>query len=198
MTPSLPVQRVVDLLTAAGYRLREAPATVASVPFEFSAMLVGSERALDLIVVIDVLVEPEARIRQKVEGLSRALDLASSRRPLTVVLVGPAPRAAVTEAISRVCRVLLVGTPTGPGADRFLVDALAALLPLDLPAASEAIVAPLDEVRRRLTASSADLLAPSVEAILDASLHDADSVRDVLRAQLQAAVTINLEGDALP
>lgn len=78
MTP-----RVVDLLTAAGYRLRETPVTVSYVPFEFPALLVGSEHSLDLIVVIDTLAESEVRIRQKVEGQSRALDLAASRRRLS-------------------------------------------------------------------------------------------------------------------
>jgi hypothetical protein len=89
MTQSQPVTRVVDILTNAGYRRRAAPVTVASVPFEFAALLLGSDRANDLIIVIDTLVDDEVRIRQKVEGLSRALDLVASRRPLTVVLVGP-------------------------------------------------------------------------------------------------------------
>lgn len=112
MTVSQPVQRVVDCLSTAGYRERESKTAIASVPFEFSAILVGSDRALDLIVVIDTLVEPELRIRQKVEGLGRALDLVTSRRPLTVILVGPAPKATTIQALSRVCRVLSVGTPT--------------------------------------------------------------------------------------
>ena len=99
------------------------------------------------IIVIDTLVDGEARIRQKVEGLSRALDLAASRRPLTVVLVGPPPRPTIVEALARVSRVLTVGTPTGDSADRFLADTLAVLLPLVLPDASEAVVDPLDEVR---------------------------------------------------
>jgi hypothetical protein len=69
MTMSPPVSRVVDRLTAAGYLLKEAPVTVSSLPFEFAAMLVGSARALDLIVVIDTLVESEVCIRQKVSAV---------------------------------------------------------------------------------------------------------------------------------
>lgn len=68
MTLSAPVQRVVDLLRSAGYRPLAAKTMIASVPFEFDALLVGSERALDLIIVVDTLIEREARSRQKVEG----------------------------------------------------------------------------------------------------------------------------------
>ncbi len=113
MTQSQPVIRVVRILTDAGYRTLEMPVTVASIPFEFAALLVGSDRANDLIVVIDTLDDSEARVRQKVEGLSRALDLVASRRPLTTVLVGPSPRPAIIEALARVSRVLNVGSPTG-------------------------------------------------------------------------------------
>lgn len=95
MTESQPVIRIVDILTSARYRHLKAPLTIASVSFEFAALLVGSDRANDLIVVIDTLVDGEVRIRQKVEGLSRALDLVASRRPLTVVLVGPRSRRGV-------------------------------------------------------------------------------------------------------
>ena len=49
MTLSAPVQRVVDLLRFAGYRPLAAKTMIASVPFEFDALLVGSERALVLL-----------------------------------------------------------------------------------------------------------------------------------------------------
>lgn len=190
MTFSAPVGRVVALLTAAGYRLREMPFTVSTVPFEFDAMLVGSERALDLIVVIDTLIEPEARIRQKVEGLSRALDLVASRRPLTVILVGPPPRSITVDAISRVSRVLRAGTPVGPEADRSLTDALAVLLPLTLPAADNTVVDPLSEVRRRLGPETRE--NETVEAVLEAASQGAEEVRDTLQADLRGAIAMTL------
>ncbi len=182
MTLSPPVQRVVTLLTQAGYRPREMPAVVASVPFEFAAMLLGADRALDLIIVIDTLIEPEPRIRQKVEALSRALDLVGSRRPLTVVLVGPLPRASILEALGRVCRVLPVGTPTGKKAGRFLSDALAVLLPLELPKSSEGVSDPLGEVRRRLAGSAA---ADAVSTLVALAPAGADAVRDALRTLIK-------------
>jgi hypothetical protein len=178
LTVNSPIQRVVTLLTNAGYRPRELPMTVAKMPFEFSAVLLGADRALDLIVLVDTLTEAESRIRQKIEGLSRALDLVASRRPLTVVLVGPPPRAAILEALGRVCRVLTVGTPTGKGADRFLSDALAVLLPLELPRADETVADPIGEVQKRLPAS------PDKEGLSDllkAAPQGADAVQDALR-----------------
>lgn len=194
MTQSQPVTRIVDILTSARYRHLEAPLTIASVSFEFAALLVGSDRANDLIVVIDTLVDGEVRIRQKVEGLSRALDLVASRRPLTVVLVGPPPRPSIIESLARVSRVLTVGTPTGDSADRFLTDTLAVLLPLALPDASEAVVDPIKEVRKQLAADiDQDALAP----LLAAAPGGADPVKDALRAMLETPLNLNSE-DPMP
>ena len=193
MTQNQPVNRVVQILTNAGYRNRPTPVTVASVPFEFAALLLGSDRANDLIIIIDTLVDSETRIRQKVEGLSRALDLVASRRPLTVVLVGPPPRTAIVEALSRVSRVLTVGTPTGDNADRFLADALAVLLPLSLPDASEAVAEPLGELRRHLPSDiDEDVVAP----LLTAAQLGTDAVREALRRTIEASLDIGSEDNA--
>jgi hypothetical protein len=192
VTPSQPVSRVVSLLTTAGYRQRETPVTVASVPFEFAALLVGSERALDLIVVIDTLTEPEVRIRQKIEGLSRALDLIASRRPLTIVLVGPPPRAMIVEALSRVCRVLSVGTPTGAGADTSVSDALAVLLPLDLADATESVVDPFGEVRRHLLPTEHE---EEVAQMLSSALDGPETVKQTLRTLLLEPLNATPEAD---
>jgi len=190
MTQSQPVTRVVDILINAGYRQRTAPISVASVPFEFAALLLGSDHANDLIVVIDTLVDGEARIRQKVEGLSRALDLVSSRRPLTVVLVGPPPRPTIVEALARVSRVLSVGTPTGDNADRFLSDTLAVLLPLGLPSASDSVVDPLNEVRRQLpTDIDQDDLAPMFAAAPSGT----DAVKEAFRVLLETPLDLDSE-----
>ena len=192
MTPSQPVSRVVKLLTTAGYRRRETPVTVASVPFDFAALLVGSDRALDLIVVIDTLTEPEVRIRQKIEGLSRALDLIASRRPLTIVLVGPPPRAMIVEALSRVCRVLSVGTPTGADADTFVGDALAVLLPLDLPDTNENVVDPFGEVRRHLQLTEHE---EEVALMLSSALDGPETVKQTLRTLLLEPINPTPEAD---
>lgn len=190
MTQNQPVTRVVDLLTKAGYRYRTTPVTVASVPFEFAALLLGSDRANDLIIVIDTLVDDEARIRQKVEGLSRALDLVASRRPLTVVLVGPPPRPTIVEALARVSRVLTVGTPTGDNADRFLADTLAVLLPLSLPDASEAVVDPLAEVLKQLPA---DIDHDAIAPLLATAPSGTEAVKEALRVLIEAPLHLDSE-----
>jgi hypothetical protein len=192
MTQSQPVRRVVDLLADAGYRQRETPVTVSSVPFEFSALFVGSDRSLDLIVVIDTLTELETRVRQKVEGLSRALDLVASRRPLTVVLVGPPPRAVIVAALSRVCRVLQVGTPTGSDAELSLRNSLAVLLPLELADASEIVADPFGEVRRYLQYAQHE---EAVAEILASALEGTETVKQTLRTLLSEPFHVTPEAD---
>jgi hypothetical protein len=190
MTQSQPVTRVVAILTDARYRHLQTPITVASVPFEFAALLIGSDRANDLVVVIDTLVDSEARIRQKVEGLSRALDLVASRRPLTVVLVGPPPRPSIVEALARVSRILQVGTPTGDNADRFLTDTLAVLLPLALPDTAEAVVDPINEVRKQLPT---DVDQDAIIALFAVAPGGADAVKEAFRTMLEAPLNSDSE-----
>lgn len=126
-----PVGRVTTMLEQAGYVGLDQPRPIGGVPFEFAAMLVG-RASLDLIVVLDLAIDAdEERIRRRVEALARALDLVSSRRSLTVVLVGPRPPQSLIQAIAEVARVLAVGTPA-EGDDASLQDALAVLLPLEL------------------------------------------------------------------
>jgi len=150
VTTATPIERVVEALTAAKYRPSLRPLTVASVPFEFAAVLVGTGRAPDLIIVVDTVAEPEHRIRQKIDSLGRALDVAGSRRPLTAILVGPRPSDMTLDVISRVCRVLPVGTPTGGDAESQLRDWLAVLLPLPLPDSDQTVADPQGELLAHL------------------------------------------------
>ena len=194
MTQSQPVTRVVQILTEAGYRTCQAPLTVASVPFDFAALLIGSNRALDLVVVVDILTEqPEPRIRQKVEGLSRALDLVASRRPLTVVLVGPPPRAATLEALTKVSRVLTVGTPIGDGASELIKTSLAVLLPLQLPDATEIAMDPLATVRSETAnVPEIEILSP----LFDSALSGPEAVKQALRGIICEPLNRAREEDA--
>jgi hypothetical protein len=145
-----PIDRVIEILAGANYRRTTRPFTVASVPFEFAAVLVGTGRAPDLIVIVDTVVDSELRIRQKIDALGRALDVAGSRRPLTAVLVGPKPSDATLDVMSSVCRVLPVGTPTGDQAEAQLRDWLAVLLPLPLPDPNQTVADPEGELRERI------------------------------------------------
>jgi hypothetical protein len=178
MTSGTPVERVVAVLTQAGYRPVSMPLIVASVPFDFAAALIGAERALDLIIVLDTVEEPEARIRQKVEALSRALDVIGSCRPLTAVLAGPRPHAVTLDALGRVCRVLPVGTPVGPATDQSLDDWLAVLLPLHLPQPTHAVADPMGELVRHMPQA---LDRAITRALINGAPKGAEAVKHVLR-----------------
>jgi hypothetical protein len=149
LTTITPLDRVIQILVT-NYCRVSTPLTVASVPFHFAAVLVGADRAPDLIVIVDTVEEPELRIRQKIDGLGRALDVAGSRRPLTAILVGPKPSDSTLDLLGRVCRVLPVGTPVGDDAETTLRDWLAVLLPLPLPDPSKALADPMGELKSRL------------------------------------------------
>jgi hypothetical protein len=126
------IERVISMLVEAGYRRQPMPLTVSKVPYEFAAALTGGERSLDLVIVVDLVLmdKNEPRLVQKLQSLSRALDLAESRRSVTAVLVGVAVSAETTEALGQVCRVLSVGLPPSDQEEQYLSDWLAVLLPL--------------------------------------------------------------------
>lgn len=134
-----PVQRAERALLAADFVSLGQPVSVAGVPFEFSAVMT-SERSLDLVVLIDTIqFGPEDRARRELEGLARALDIAKSRRPLTVVLIGKRWSEMTERAMSRVARVLLceVVVGTQEQQDAAVQSALAVLLPLRLDIATD-------------------------------------------------------------
>jgi hypothetical protein len=172
----------VSLLGGAGYAALDQPITVGGIPFEFGATL-AAKTSLDLVVVIDTMADDEDRIRRRVEGLSRALDLVRSRRPLTVILVGPPPGRAFTHALARVSRVLVVGTPTGADAEDELVDVLAVLLPLELSTQHDGTPESWAGVREELLAAHSDT---DTAAVLEASEAGADAVREALTRILAA------------
>jgi hypothetical protein len=175
MTASQPVERVVAMLQGAGYDRLPQPVEVAGIPFEFSAVM-AAKAALDLIVVLDTITESnEASIRLRIEGLGRALDLVESRRPLTVVLVGPEPMPDLHVALTRVARVLAVGVPSE---QRDLHQALAVLLPLELRTVAEMPESWQSAREKLLTAH------PAGAEVLDAAKHGAEEVTNAARELL--------------
>lgn len=188
-----PVRRVVAMLEDAGYAPVEQPQSIAGIPFEFAAMLVG-DTSLDLIAVLDLAIDSEEeRNRRRIEGLARALDVVGSRRSLTVVLVGPRPSQGLIQVIAEVARVLAVGTPV-EGEDAPLRDALASLLPLELVTEKEEGVkggkSDWPEVRDRLRGKYPTELEP----ILAVSGRGEGAVREALRAVL--AMPLEEEAEA--
>lgn len=176
MTTAIPVEEIVRLLiNSADYRKLEMPITVASIQFQFSAALVGTDRIPDLVIVADTNEELEQRIRQKILALARALDVVGSRRPLTVILVGPRPSTAMLNAVSRVSRVLPVGTDFGTDTDQTLCDWLSVLLPLQIPPPAETIDDPLSQLRQCPAVSGGGAVA---EDLISAASLGAEHVRD--------------------
>jgi hypothetical protein len=175
---SQPVERVVTLLSGAGYECLPQPVEVAAIPFEFSAVL-AARSSLDLVVVVDTVVDRGVEsIRRRVEGLSRALDLVESRRPLTIVLIGPEPVPELQVALTRIARVLVVGVPSD---ERELREAVAVLLPLDLVTVAE-MPESWPSAREKLLAAH-----PYAAELLQAAALGSEEVAEAARRRLLGA-----------
>lgn len=187
--------RVVEILVEeGGYRELTRPFKVGSVSFDFTHALVAGARANDLVIVIDLKGDTadDALIR-KVLALTRALDVMRSKRPVTAVLTSGQPRSETVQLISKVCRVLPVGSPTGPDAIDAVRDWLAALLPLTEPAAVETM---LDwEADLRAVAPEA-AKGELMEALIDAAPRGKLAVEEVLAATISQPMDIVLNADA--
>lgn len=145
MSQSLLVRGLVRRLEQVGFTSLPTPFRAASVEFEFTAALRGSGgRSLDLILIVDTATgdygdRDAASVRQRIQALSRALDVTQSRFLLTVVLAG-ATLASLIDALSPICRVLTIeeaalepdGSPSNDAARDTLDDHIRLLLPLDL------------------------------------------------------------------
>jgi hypothetical protein len=187
------IERVISVLVGAGYKELPKPLFVASLPFDFAATLVAGERALDLIVVVDMDTEKDERgLNQKVQSLARALDLMRSRRPMTVVLTGSEPASATLDALGRVCRVLTVSVPTGPSPDQALRDALAVLLPLPEVDEISVLADWRSELDARLSEGEKEGLFSSV---LPAADKGAEAVEEEFAARLRREIAPALEED---
>lgn len=157
-------ERVVEILVQQGkYRKLPQPMKIGSLSFAFDYALVASDRANDLVIVIELKggTSDEALIR-KVLALTRALDVLKSRRSVTAVLTSGPALPETVRSISRVCRVLPIGTPSGPRAVDAVRDWLSVLLPISEPAAVEALVDWTGDLRAEVasavTGSFADTL----------------------------------------
>lgn len=142
------INAIRDRLHLAGYSDLSTPLKVAGVEFAFTGAMRGRDgRALDLVLLVDTTTgdfgdRDGARVRQRIEALSRALDVTASRYVVTIILAGAALAEGI-EALSETCRVLQVenialdqaGQPADDTAERQLDDRIRVLLPLTLPLA---------------------------------------------------------------
>ena len=164
MNDTTPVGRITTLLLEAGYRSVSSPLVIGGLKFDFPAALIGTEPSPDLILIADTAFDQEERLVAKLEAVARTLDVARSKRPLTVVVAGPRPNSANIEAMSRVCRVLPTGTVLDKDAEGSLRNWLAVLLPLRLPEAHAPIADALEQLSKLgagLDQEVADLVVPA-------------------------------------
>lgn len=186
MTSVTPVERIVSLLQAAHFRQLNTPIVIAGVRFDFDAAFVGTESTPDLVIVVDSTVERDERIRTKIEALARALDVVRSKRPLTVIVAGPRPRAAMLDAIAKVCRVLPVGSLTSGDEDATVKNWLAVLMPLNLPHATDVIADPLRELLQ--TVDSEDPVTAALLAVAPRGREEvAIAFHGIVQKELDAA-----------
>jgi hypothetical protein len=128
-------ETVFEILTKEGsYRPLGKPVRIGSQAFDFTHILVAGAKANDLVIVIELTgASEDAQVTRSVLAFTRALDVLGSKRSVTAVLTSGQADNELVNSISRVCRVLPVGAPTGPMAEEMVRDWLAVLLPLKSP-----------------------------------------------------------------
>jgi len=204
MSASRLINVIASRLREAGYRDLATPFRVATVEFEFTAAMRGSDgRALDLILLVDTTTgefgdRDAARVRQRVEALSRALDVTGSRFVITVVLAGAA-LAGDIEGLAETCRVLHVetlalddgGGPVDQVARNQLDDRIRVLLPLELPdpesQPEDADGGSMELLARKLPARVNRAL---LDAVVTASQHGETAVTEAMAEVMSDALRI--------
>ncbi|MBB6469468.1 hypothetical protein HNQ96_005358 [Aminobacter lissarensis] len=204
MNDTLLVNGLVKRLEAAGYTRLATPFKVATVDFEFTAALRGSDgRGLDLILIVDTATgdhgdRDATRVRQRIETLSRALDITQSRYVLTVILAGAMLQGDI-EALSATCRVLSVesasldasGRPINSTVAEALDDQIRVLLPLDLGwDEGDERSSKGDTMTELLAALPRTLDRELVDALVEASIHGDEAVTQALGTRLGDVLTL--------
>jgi hypothetical protein len=196
------VQAIQERLRGAGYIDLSTPFKVAGVEFAFTGAMRGRDgRALDLVLIVDTTTgnfgdRDGGRVRQRVEALSRALDVTGSRYVVTVILAG-AVLADGIESLSETCRVLQVdgialspqGKPADELAERQLEDRIRVLLPLSLPSPPEEVQGgsgpALEQLVRALPSGTNMAI---VDAAIDASGAGEQAVADAVALLISGAL----------
>lgn len=186
--------RVVDILVnEGGYRALPKPFKVGSQSFDFTHALVAVDRANDLVIVIDLKGDTaDDAVIRKVLALTRALDVLRSKRPVTAVLTSGQPRSETVQLLSKVCRVLTVGAPTGPDARNAVRDWLAVLLPLTQPAAVDTLFDWEADLRRTAPETAKGAL---MDALIAAAPSGKYAVETVLAENIISSVSPALENE---
>jgi len=189
-------------LRGAGYYALSTPFKIAGVEFSFTGAMRGRDgRALDLVILVDTTTgdfgdRDGGRVRQRIEALSRALDVTASRYVVTVILAG-AVLAEGVEILSETCRVLQVegislnteGTPIDENAARRLDDRIRVLLPLTLPVPpAEPTDGSGSAMEQLVNALPAGTQTALVDAVIAASSTGEQAVTDAAALIINAAL----------
>jgi hypothetical protein len=196
------VKLIQARLRGVGYSDLSTPFKVAGVEFAFTGAMRGRDgRALDLVLLFDTTTgdfgdRDGGRVRQRVEALSRALDVTGSRYVVTVILAGAALIEGVA-MLSETCRVLQVegvaldekGQPTDDSGERQLDDCIRVLLPLTLPAplaqTQDGSGPAMEQLVRALPAGTKKAL---VDAVIAASIAGEQAVADAVAIAMNGAL----------
>lgn len=181
------VETVLSVLEDHRFQRHPYPLEVAETTFAFEGAAVGQRPSHDLVLIAGTEL-PAAKLVRMVTSLARRLDVSASKRPITLVIVGPTAVPATRE-LERVARVLRVGEdPTQAEVEA----ALAVLLPLNtaLGVASREIDA-LDEVSNHVKT-----WRPEWDAFLEAARHGQAAVEECLARYVNAGANPQkTEGD---
>jgi len=183
MKASTPIERIGQILQDAGFKTLPSPLQIGSISFEVAGAYIGTHPFHDLIVVTDTAFDNDAKILRNVQGITRALDIARSKRPVTLVIAGPRPSAETMESLVRVCRVLPVGVTDTKDSEEALENWLAVLMPLKIPNALQKTANPIGEMAART-----DGLTPTIANFIEVAPHGVAAVRDHLHAVLNRAL----------
>lgn len=172
------VREVLAVLTDAGFEPLPKPLTIVGTEFDFEAAVSGTGTSHDLVLIASDQI-PRKRLQRLVAGLARSLDLAASRRPVSLVLIGgvATPDRVELERYARVLPIL----SAAPGVAE-IEEAVSVLLPLKLPNADRPNESdPVDEVIKALGSQNA---TPDHRALIGAASGGPDAVREALRQYL--------------
>jgi hypothetical protein len=185
------VHEVLTVLENAGFERLPKPLTVAGTEFDFEAAARGTHNSHDLVLVATDQV-PRRRLQRLVAGLARSLDLAASRRPMSLVLIGGVAASDRSE-LERYARVLPVASATPDVTE--IEEAVAVLLPLKLPNAD--LVHGSDPANEVMAALGPLKATPDHIALIQAAADGSGAVREALRryANEGAGWTEEIEDD---
>ena len=125
---------------------------------------------------------PRILLRRLVTAVARMLDVAASKRPITLIYLGTMTTADKAD-IERFARVLIVPSLSPTRAE--IKSAVAVLLKLELPNAVLRGRKPMEEVLRTLGAATLEH-----ERLLDAASGGAEHVREELRKFVNEAADV--------